>query len=144
MAQKTKKKKRTGGSFWFEGDIKQYALKNEFYRKVVFTGSHSQLVLMNIGIGEETETESQHADTIVFIVKGKGKSVLDGRNRDIVKHDLVFVPTGMVHSLLNSGPRDLRAIVVYSPPVFAEGEIQKTRDELSPEKTKELERAWEQ
>jgi mannose-6-phosphate isomerase-like protein (cupin superfamily) len=81
------------GPIQMEVKLKQYALKNELYRKVVFTGSHSQLVAMNILNGEETEKESHHADTIVFVVKGKGKSVLEGRSRDIVKHDLVFVPT---------------------------------------------------
>lgn len=139
-----KRSKKSGGSFCFEGDIKQYALENEFYRRVVFTGSHSQLVVMNIRKGEQTETESQDADTIVFIVKGKGKSILERRSRDIGKHDLVLVPKGKVHSLLNSAHRSLKVIAVCAPPVFAEGEIQNTRDELSPEKKRALERAWEQ
>lgn len=139
-----KKNKKSSGSFWFEGDIKHSALENQFYRKVVFTGSHSQLVVMNISKGDRTEEEPQDADTIVFIIKGKGKSVLEGRSRDVGKHDLVFVPSGRIHSLLNSKQHDLKIIAVYSPPVFADGEIQKTRDELSREKTLELERAWEQ
>jgi len=142
MAHKMSKK--SAASFWFEGDIKQCALGNELYRRVVFTGSHSQLVVMNISKGEKTEEEPKDADAFVFITKGKGKSVLENRSRDVGKHDLVFVPAGKVHSLLNSSHRGLKAIVVYSPPVFAEGEIQKTRDELSPEKKLALERAWEQ
>jgi len=139
-----KKNKKSAGSFWFEGDIKQYALENQSYRKVVFTGSHSQLVVMNIAKGEETEVERKDADALVFITKGKGKSVLEGRSRDIVKHDLIFVPAGKLHNLINSAHRDLKVIVVYSPPVFAEGEIQKTREELSPEKKEQFERAWAQ
>jgi len=142
MTHKTNKK--SGGSFWFEGDIKQYALENQFYRKVVFTGSYSQLVVMNISKGEETEVERKDADALVFVTKGKGKSVLEGRSRDVVKHDLIFVPTGKQHTLRNPAHRDLKVIVVYSPPVFAEGEIQKTRDVLSPEKEEQLERAWAQ
>ena len=139
-----KKSKKSAATFWFEGDIKKFALENELYRRVVFTGSHSQLVVMNISKGERTEEERKDADALVFITKGKGKSVLEDRSRDVGKHDLLFVPAGKVHSLLNSSHRDLKAIIVYSPPVFAEGEIQKTRDELSPEKKLALERAWEQ
>jgi mannose-6-phosphate isomerase-like protein (cupin superfamily) len=136
--------RKSAGSFWFEGDIKKFALGNELYRKVVFTGSNSQLVVMNISKGEETEKEPMDADAMVFIIKGKGKSVLGERSHDVAKHDLIFVPTGRIHSLVNSGHRALKLIVVYSPPVFAEGEIQKTRDELSHEKELALERAWEQ
>ena len=139
-----KRDKRSAGSFWFEGDIKKFALENEPYRKVVFTGSNSQLVVMNISKGEETEKERKDADAMVFIIKGQGKSVLGGRSHDVAKHDLVFVPAGRTHSLVNSGHRALKVIVVYSPPVFAEGEIQKTRGELSREKERALERAWEQ
>lgn len=139
-----KKTKKSSSSFWFEGDMKQCALENQFYRKVVFTGSHSQLVVMSILKGEKTEKEPQDADTIVFIIKGKGKSVLEGRSRDVGKHDLVFVPASKTHSLLNVGHHDLKAIVVYSPPVFADSETQKTRDEVSSEKKLALERAWEQ
>jgi len=140
----THKPNKKSASFWFEGDIKKFARENELYRKVVFTGSHSQLVVMNISKGGETEKERKDADALVFIIEGKGKSVLEERSHDVVKHDLVFVPTGRTHSLVNSGHRALKVIVVYSPPVFAEGEIQKTRGELSREKERALERAWEQ
>lgn len=139
-----KRNKKSASSFWFEGDIKRYALENHFYRKVVFTGSYSQLVVMNILKREETEAEPKDADTLVFVTKGKGKSVLEGRLRDIGKHDLVFVPAGKIHTLRNSAHGDLKVIIVYSPPVFADGEIQKTRHELSPEKKEQLERAWAQ
>ncbi|HXX15639.1 MAG TPA: cupin domain-containing protein [Candidatus Eremiobacteraceae bacterium] len=139
-----KRNKKSAGSFWFEGDIKKFALGNGLYRKVVFTGPNSQLVVMNISKGEETEKERKDADAMVFIIKGKGKSVLGGRSHDVAKHDLVFVPAGRTHSLVNSGHRALKVIVVYSPPAFAEGEIQKTRNELSREKELALKRAWEQ
>ena len=99
---------------------------------------------MNISKGEETENEQRDADAMAFIIKGKGKSVLEGRSHDVAKHDLVFVPTGRTHSMVNSGQNALKVIVVYSPPVFAEGELQQTRDELSREKEQALKRAWEQ
>ncbi len=139
-----KKSEKRSSSFWFEGDIKELALENQSYRRVVFTGSHSQLVVMNLSKGEDAEKEPQDTDTLVFIVQGKGKSIQEGRSRDVFKHDLIFVPANKRHNLRNASHRDLKAIVIYSPPMFADGEIQKTRGEMPPEKARALERAWEQ
>jgi hypothetical protein len=95
MSHKTKRKKAGMGKFWFEGDLKAFALKNEFFRRVVFTGTHSQLVLMNIPKGEQSESAHLDADRIIFVARGKGKSILDGRKRDIVKHARVESRCGL-------------------------------------------------
>ena len=140
MANRTKK----AGTFWFEGDLKAFALKNEFFRRVIFTGKHSQLAVMNIPKGKQSESERQDADRIVFIVQGKGKSILNGRKRDVAKHDVIFVPEGKVHSLANPFTHDLKVIVVYSPPVFPDGKIHETWKDVLSDKEAAYEHAWEQ
>jgi mannose-6-phosphate isomerase-like protein (cupin superfamily) len=144
MSHKTTHKKAGTGKFWIEGDLKAFALKNEFFRRVVFTGTHSQLVLMNIPKGERSESGYLDADRIIFIVRGKGKSVLDGRKRDIVRHDVVFVPEGSRHSLVNPTTHDLKVVVVYAPPVFADGKIHATLEDVLAEKESSYRHAWEQ
>lgn len=139
-----KKNKKSERPFRFEGNIKKCALHNKFFRRVVLTAKYSQLATVNILKGEETLKERQEADIMVFIVKGKGKLKIEGQGRNVVKHDFVFVPAGKVHSLANAGRNDLKAIVVYSPPAFADGTIQKTPREFTAEKQLAYEYAWEQ
>jgi hypothetical protein len=50
------------GSFWFEGDIKSITLKNSFFRRVIYTGPHSQLALMSID--PDGETGQKNAQTL--------------------------------------------------------------------------------
>jgi mannose-6-phosphate isomerase-like protein (cupin superfamily) len=133
------------GAFWFEGDIKKATLKNSFFRRVVYTGPHSQLALMNVDPGDDTNEEKREdADTILFVVRGKGKSVLNGRKRDIGRHDVIFVPAGNPHNLSNPGREDLKLFVVYSPPVFSEATVHKTQKDATAEMTKQFAHAWEQ
>lgn len=139
-----KKDKKSKSSVGFEVNIKKYALENEFFHRVVFTGKHSQLAAVKLSKGEKTYEGREGADTMVFIVKGKGKLVLSGRGRDISKHDFIFVPEGEAYRLINVGRNDLKAIVVYSPPIVSDGTVQDTPRELTAEKELALERAWEQ
>ena len=132
-------------TLWFEGDIKRIAIKNSFFRRVVYTGPHSQLALMSISAGDQTgEDKMEESDKILFIVKGKARSVLNGRRRDAAKHDVVFVPAGNRHNLVNSGRRDLKLIVVYSPPVYKDGTIHERSTDALVARNKQFEHAWEQ
>jgi mannose-6-phosphate isomerase-like protein (cupin superfamily) len=139
-----KKKTKHESSFWFEGDIKRIALENCFYRRVVYTASHSQLVLMSIPANGETGEETQDSDKMLFIIKGKGESILNKRARDTGKHDVIFIPAGNVHNLKNVGRHDLKLFAIYSPPLYADGTLHKTPAEALAAKEKEFAYAWEQ
>lgn len=56
--------------------LKQAAEENESYRKVVFTGSHSQLVLMSVAAGSEIGLETHPADQLFYIVDGEETATL--------------------------------------------------------------------
>jgi mannose-6-phosphate isomerase-like protein (cupin superfamily) len=126
-------------------NIKRIAAKNVFYRRILRTGTYAQLVLMSIPPKGETGEENQEeADKILFIVRGKGASVLNRRTSDAGRHDVIFVPAGSLHNLRNVGGHDLKLIAVYSPPLYADGTIQRTVEDAFAARRKKFARAWEQ
>jgi mannose-6-phosphate isomerase-like protein (cupin superfamily) len=133
------------GEFWFEEDIKEVAIENEFFRKTAYTADHSQLVVMSLAPNSETTKERQNGtDKILFIVKGKAESVQNGRLREARKNDVVFVPAGTEHHLKNVGTANLKLIVIYSPPLYPDGTLHTTAEDATAAELKGLERAWEQ
>jgi len=114
----------------FVGDIKKLTKENTFFRKVLHTGEHSQIVAMSILKGEDIGEEvHEGVDQILFFVDGTGEAILNGEIKLVEKHDVVFVPSGVRHNFKNTGDEDLKLFTVYAPPEHADGTIHKTKDE---------------
>lgn len=114
----------------FHGNIKQLAKENTNYRKVIYTGTKSQLVLMSIPVGGDIGMEThKDVDQILVIVDGEGKTILNGQESPIAKHDLIFVPAGTEHNFVNTGKEDLKLYTVYAPPNHPDGIIEATKVE---------------
>ena len=114
----------------FTGDIVELTKGNVFFREVVATGPHSQVVVMSIPptgeIGLETHTE---LDQVLVVVEGSGSVTLDKEVRAIRPGTLIQVPAGTLHNVVNTGPTDLRLYTVYAPPAHAHGTIHRTKAE---------------
>lgn len=114
----------------FQANIENQAKSNSFFRQVLYTGKHSQVVLMSIpkggDIGEETH---ETVDQILVFVQGKGEAVLEGEAKPIEKGDIVFVGAGMLHNFKNTGEDDLKLYTIYSPPNHPDGTVHKTKEE---------------
>lgn len=114
----------------FQANLKELAKENIFFRKVVYTGKYSQLVLMSIPSGGEIGQETHPTvDQILFFVKGEGEAILEGQSKPVGKGDVVFVPAGTLHNFKNTGDEALKLYTVYSPPQHPDGTIHKTREE---------------
>jgi len=138
-----KKTNKHPSTFWFEGDIKKMAAENAFFRRTVYTGEHSQLMLMSIPEhGESGEEKQEDADKILFIVKGRAKSILNGRVREAGKRSVIFVPAGNLHNLANAGDDELKLFAVYSPPLYADGTIHKTPQDALEASAQAFAHAW--
>jgi mannose-6-phosphate isomerase-like protein (cupin superfamily) len=108
----------------FEGNIQETARKNTDFRRVVATGPHSQLVTMSIPPKEDIGSEVHPGtDQILFIVAGAGKAVVDKESIAVKENDVVFVPAGAQHNLVNTGREDLRLFTVYAPPNHKDGTV---------------------
>ena len=111
-------------------DIVARAASNSFFREVVSTAPHSQVVVMSIPVGGEIG-EEVHADVdqVLVTVAGGGVAVLDGVRSPIDPGWLVHVPAGTRHNIVNEGHADLRLYTVYAPPEHAPGTIHRTKAE---------------
>ncbi len=115
----------------YYGHIEEDTLENTFFRKVLFTGPHSQLVLMSLKPSEEIGAEV-HEDNDQFFrfEKGEGKVVI-GNDEFIVKDgDVVIVPAGERHNVINTSTvEELKMYTIYSPAHHPDGTIHKTKEE---------------
>ena len=111
-------------------NIAGLAMENSFFRRVVETGEHCQVVLMSIPpggeIGEETHED---VDQVLVFVAGAGQAVLEGERTSIEPGRLVFVPAGTRHNFVNPGADDLKLYTIYAPPEHAPGTVHATKAE---------------
>lgn len=109
-------------------NIAAAAAENPDFRKVLYTGSKSQLVEMRVPpggeIGEETHA---HVEQTLFFVSGAGEAVLDGAASPVGPGDVVVVPPGTRHNFRNTGGEDLRLYTVYAPPNHIDGRVHRTK-----------------
>lgn len=115
--------------FWT--DIAHDTLGNTDYRRVLYTGNHSQLVLMALEPGEEIGQES-HPDNDQFFrfEAGHGKVVIDGNEYDVQDGSAVVVPAGAEHNVMNTSDGEpLKLYTIYSPPHHRDGLLRPTKRE---------------
>lgn len=116
----------------FYTKIEKDTLKNNFFRKVIFTGKYSQLVLMSLKGGEEIGNEvHKKVDQFFRIEQGSAYFILGGKKKFLVKADEAFiVPAGTWHNVVNaSKTKKLKLYTIYSPPNHPRGTIHKTKKE---------------
>ena len=104
-------------------NIERATLENDLFRKVLYTGSHAQLVLMSIPASGDIGAEI-HDDTDQFIrcEEGEGKAVLDGVEYDLNDGTALVVPAGIKHNIANvSSTESLRLYTLYAPPHHKDG-----------------------
>ena len=109
--------------------IAKTAEKSADFRRVLWTGEHTQLVIMTIPPGGEIGEEVHEVDQILTFVSGVGKAKVGGETRNVVQGDLVVVPAGKRHNFVNTGPNPLVLYTVYGPPEHADGVVHATKEE---------------
>lgn len=122
----------------FQENINKLAIENSNFRKVIYTGTKSQLVLMSIPVGETIGEETHpNTDQILFLVTGEGEAILNEQTSKFEKHEAVFVPAGTKHNFKNTGDEDLKLYTVYAPPAHADGTVHQTKADAAKEEEKE-------
>jgi len=116
----------------YVGAIEALALKNIYFRQVLFTAKHVQLVVMCLQPGEEIGDEV-HAgvDQFFRIERGEARFVFNEKEERLVRDgDAVVVPAGTFHNVINaSKTAPLLLYTLYSPPNHADGTVHKTKAE---------------
>jgi mannose-6-phosphate isomerase-like protein (cupin superfamily) len=106
------------------------AEKSADFRRVLWTGEHTQLVVMTIPPGGEIGEEvHEGTDQILTFVSGTGEATVSGQKRSVAQGDLVVVPAGRKHNFVNTGENPLILYTVYGPPEHADGAVHRTKEE---------------
>ena len=109
--------------------IATVAEENPDFRRVLWTGKHTQLVIMTIPPGGEIGEEVHEVDQILTFVSGTGEARISGTTKQVAQGDLVVVPAGTKHNFLNTGENPLILYTVYGPPEHADGAVHRTKEE---------------
>jgi mannose-6-phosphate isomerase-like protein (cupin superfamily) len=110
--------------------IATVAEESDDFRRVLWTGKHTQLVIMTIPVGGEIGEETHDGtDQILTFVSGVGEAVVSGRTKQVAQGDLVVVPAGRKHNFRNTGANPLVLYTVYGPPEHADGAVHATKEE---------------
>ena len=117
----------------FVGDIEKLTLENEDFRRVIYTGQHSQLVLMSLKPKEDIGMEVHEiVDQFLRIEKGQGKAILNGEEHEIHDGSAIVVPAGTEHNIINTSQTEyMKLYTVYSPAHHKDGTIHKTKEDAS-------------
>lgn len=115
----------------FHSDIERLTLDNADFRKVLYTGKHSQLVLMSLQPGEEIGMET-HPDNDQFFrfEQGEGKCIIDGHEYALKNGSAIIIPAGAQHNIINTSATDpLKMYTIYSPAHHKDGIVRHTKEE---------------
>lgn len=112
-------------------DIQKQTLLNESFRKVLFTGKYSQLVVMCLQPGENIGLEIHpNTDQFFRIEQGAGKIIMDGKEFDAQDDFGIVITAGTEHDVVNTSDSEgLKLYTIYSPPNHPEGTVHKNKAE---------------
>jgi len=115
----------------FYSNIEDDVKNNSNFRKVIYTGKNSQLVLMSLKPLEEIGSEV-HEDNDQFFrfESGEGLCTIDGNQYAVADGSAIVVPAGAEHNVVNtSDTEDLKLYTIYSPPHHKDGIARQTKEE---------------
>jgi mannose-6-phosphate isomerase-like protein (cupin superfamily) len=117
--------------------IEKETRKNSDFRRVLYTGKYSQLVLMSLRSLEEIGMET-HPDRDQFFrfENGEGRVIIDGVAHAVKDGDVIVVPAGAKHNVVNTSKKlELKLYTIYSPPEHQDKVVRHTKAdaEASPE-----------
>ena len=115
----------------FVANLEAETRANTDFRRVLYTGKYSQLVLMSLKPREEIGMET-HGDVDQFFrfEQGEGMVIIDGKKQAVTDGSGVIVPCGAEHNVVNtSRTKDLKLYTIYSPPEHLDRVVRKTKQE---------------
>lgn len=113
----------------FHANIEEETLANDNFRKVLYTGKNSQLVLMSLRAGEDIGVEVHSENDQFFrFESGTGQVMIDDTVYAVEVESAIVVPAGARHNVINMSESDaLKFYTIYSPAHHKEGTIHATK-----------------
>ena len=115
----------------YVGKLEEQALKNKYFRKVLFTSKSLQLVVMSLLPLEEIGLEvHKKVDQFFRVESGEGKIIMNGKATKFSAGSAMIVPAGTEHNVLNTSKTEpLKLYTIYTPPQHPDGKVHKTKAE---------------
>ena len=115
----------------FADDIEKLTEDNPYFRRVLHTGKHAQLVVMTLQVGEKLDEETHPTiDQFFRIEEGEANFVLGGKAHRLKAGGAVIIPAGMKHEIINvSSSEPLKVYTIYSPANHPPGTLDKTKED---------------
>ncbi len=115
----------------FKADLEKETKKNSYFRRVLYTAQHSQIVLMSLKPKEEIGEEvHKKIDQFFRFESGRGVVVINGVVHRIRDGDAILVPAGSRHNVINTSQNSaLKFYTIYSPPDHKDKIIHRTKAE---------------
>lgn len=119
-------------------NIEKATLQNNYFRTVLWTGTHMQLTLMSIKPGESIGLEIHpNIDQFLRVEQGQG-IVMMGNSKDnldfqknFYKNYALIIPAGTWHNIINTGRVPLKLYSIYAPVQHPFGTVHKTKQDAS-------------
>ncbi|MCH5597396.1 cupin domain-containing protein [Niabella ginsengisoli] len=112
----------------FHTNIESLTIENNNFRKVLYTASHMQLVLMSLLPGEEIGEEIHNENDQFFrFEQGEGKCIIDGNEYAVKDGSAIIIPSGAKHNVINTGNTALKMYTIYAPPHHKDGIVRSTK-----------------
>ena len=97
----------------YVNDIASIAITNEDFRRVLYTATHCQLVVMALKPQEDIGAEVHTLDQCLYVEEGTGETVLNGVRTAIRMGSMIVVPAGVPHNIINTGSVPLKLLTIY-------------------------------
>ncbi len=108
--------------------IEKDALANDYFRRVIYTVTHCQLVLMSLPPGSDIGKEVHDGDQFLRVEQGSGKAILNGIEHEIADGSAILVPAGVEHNIINTSQTNpMKLYTLYAPPHHRDGVIHATK-----------------
>ena len=103
--------------------------ENANFRRVLYTGSHMQLVAMSLKPLEDIGMEVHDTvDQFFRFESGQGKVVMNGEETVVSGNSVVIVPAGTQHNIINTSESEaLKLYTIYAPANHPDGTIHATK-----------------
>lgn len=116
--------------------IFEKAKQNNNWKLAFLTAKDAQIVFMNItpitNPNNEIGMETHKFDQIILVVEGNGKVILNGKATMVKQDDLIFIPQGVEHNVINlSAKKPLKILSVYSSTDIPANAVYKKKSDVS-------------
>lgn len=108
-------------------NIEEIAVSNSDFRKVLYTATNCQLVVMALDVHADIGEEVHKLDQFFRVEQGSGAAVLDGVRTEITAGFAILIPAGTKHNIINTGDVPMKLYTLYAPPNHRDGVVHHTR-----------------